>query len=108
MKKYFIAIFLMLLESILFNHSAISAAPPAMAAPPVLALSEIKITGDEFVVLKNNTGKDIPDLSSYWLDGYNSDQPLSPGVTNTTQQLPPVKLGSGQTILLSSNGMATC
>jgi len=90
------------------NRPAISAAPPAMAAPPVLALSEVKITGDEFVMLKNNTGKDIADLSSYWLDGYNSNQPLSPGVTNTSQQLPAVKLASGQMILLSSNGMATC
>ena len=90
------------------GRPAISAAPPAMAVPPLLALSQIKITGDEFVVLKNNTGKDIGDLSGYWLDGYNSSQPLSAGVTNTTQQLPAVKLGSGQTILLSSNGMATC
>ena len=90
------------------SRPAVSAAPPAMAIPPVLALSEIKITGDEFVVLKNNTGKDVADLSSYWLDGYNSNQPLSAGVTNTAQQLPPVKLGGGQTILLSSNGMATC
>jgi len=84
---------------------AISASPPQMASPPVLALAEIKITGDEFVVLKNNTGKDISDLSAYWLDGYNSNQPMGAGVTNTSQQLPAVKLGSGQTILLSSNGI---
>lgn len=89
-------------------RTAVSATPPAMAVPPVLALSEIKITGDEFIFLKNNTGKDIADLSSYWLDGYNSNQPLSAGVTNTAQQLPAVKLASGQMILLSSNGMATC
>ena len=89
-------------------RAAVSAAPPAMAVPPLLALSEIKITGDEFVVIKNNTGKDIADLSSYWLDGYNSNQPLSAGVTNTAQQLPAVKLAGGQIMLLSSNGMATC
>jgi len=86
----------------------ISASPPQMAGPPVLALTEIKITGDEFLVLKNNTGKDISDLSVYWLDGYNSNQPMGSGVTNTSQQLPAVRLGGGQTILLSSNGMATC
>jgi len=92
----------------ILSRPAISAEPPAMAAPPVLAFSEVKITGDEFIFLKNNTGKDISDLNTYWLDGYNSSQPLSAGVTNTSQQLPAVKLASGQTLLLSSNGMATC
>jgi hypothetical protein len=107
MKKYYITLFLMV-WLVLIGKPAYSVAPPPMAAPPVLALAEIKSTGDEFVVLKNNTGKDINDLSSYWLDGYNSNQPMGSGVTNTAQQLPAVKLGSGQTILLSSNGMATC
>lgn len=82
--------------------------PPVPAVPPTLALSEIKITGDEFVVLRNNSGQDINDLSSYWLDDFNSNQPLSSGVSRSTQQLPAVKLGKNQTILLSSNGMATC
>jgi hypothetical protein len=108
MKKYFIAIFLMLWVSLATVKPALSAAPPPMAVPPLLAISEIKITGDEFVVLKNNSGKDIPDLSVYWLDGYNSNQPLAAGVTNTSQQLPAVKLASGQAVLMSSNGMATC
>jgi hypothetical protein len=108
MKKYFINIFLMLGLLLGWSHAATSAVPPAMAVPPVLAFSEIKITGDEFIFLKNNTGKDITDLSSYWLDGYNSNQPLSAGVTNTSQQLPSVKLASGQTLLLSSSGMVTC
>jgi hypothetical protein len=108
MKKYFIRFFLMVGGLLILSRPAISASPPAMAVPPLLALSEIKITGDEFIVLKNNTGKDIADLSSYWLDGYNSNQPLSAGVTNTAQQLPAVKLAGGQTVLLSSNGMVTC
>lgn len=88
--------------------TAVSPAPPAMSGPPFLAISQIKITGDEFVVLRNNTGKDITDLGSYWLDGYNSNQPLAAGVTNSTQQLPSVKLAASQTILLSTNGMSTC
>jgi hypothetical protein len=98
----------MLGQGFLSVRPAFSAAPPPMAAPPTLAISQIKITGDEFVILKNNTGKDIPDLSTYWLDGYNSNQPLASGVSNSSQQLPSVKLASGQSILLSSNGMATC
>lgn len=108
MKKYFITMFLMLWVLFGAYKTVQSAAPPAMSGPPVLALSEIKITGDEFVVLKNNTGKEIKDLSAYWLDGYNSNQPTGAGVTNAAQQLPAVKLAAGQTILLSSSGMATC
>lgn len=108
MKKYFMALFLMLGVPLTLVKPVWSAAPPPMAVPPLLALSEIKITGDEFVVLKNNSGKDIADLSSYWLDGYNNNQPLAAGVTNTSQQLPAVRLASGQTALLSSSGMATC
>lgn len=108
MKKYFINIFLMLGLLAGISRPAISAASPPMAVPPVLAFSEIKITGDEFIFLKNNTGQDITNLNSYWLDGYNSSQPLSAGVTNTAQQLPAVKLANGQTLLLSSDGMATC
>jgi hypothetical protein len=75
MKEYFINIFLMLGLFLGMSRVAISAIPPAMAVPPTLAFFEIKITGDEFIFLKNNTGKDIDDLSSYWLDGYNSSQP---------------------------------
>jgi hypothetical protein len=109
MKKYFITVFLMFGAVFLPIKPALSVtAPPPPAAPPALAISEIKITGDEFVILRNNTGKDIADLSSYWLDDFNSSQPLGPGVSRSTQQLPAAKLASGQTILLSSNGMAAC
>lgn len=108
MKKYFVAIVIMLWLLSLGLRPVLALAPPAMAVPPVLALSEIKMTGDEFVFIKNNTGREINDLSSYWLDGYNSNQPMGAGVTNTSQQLPAAKLAAGQTILLSSNGMATC
>ena len=86
----------------------LATAPPAMATPPSLAISQIKITGDEFVVLQNSSAQDIPDLSSYWLGEFNSYNPLDSGVSSSSQQLPSVKLGSGQTILLSSVGMATC
>ncbi|MGH7157083.1 MAG: lamin tail domain-containing protein [Candidatus Saccharimonadales bacterium] len=99
----------MLAATILPAKNALSlTAPPVPAVPPTLALSEIKITGDEFVILRNNSGKDITDLSSYWLDDFNSNQPLGSGVSRSSQQLPAVGLAKNQTILLSSNGMATC
>ncbi len=82
--------------------------PPVPAVPLTLAVSEIKVTGDEFIILRNNTGKDIADLSGYWLDDFNSNQPLGSGVSRSTQQLPATKLANGQTVLLSSSGMAVC
>src|SRR5579862_4689776 len=104
MKKYFIAVFLMLSAGLLPANRALSlTAPPVPAVPPTLALSEIKITGDEFIVLRNNSGQDINDLSNYWLDDFNNNQPLASGVSRSSQQLPAVKLGRNQTILLSSN-----
>lgn len=109
MKKYFLIFLLMFPAGFLPAARALSlTAPPVPGVPPTLALSEIKITGDEFIVLRNNSGQDINDLSSYWLDDFNSSQPLSSGVSRSSQQLPAVKLGRNQTILLSSNGMATC
>jgi len=109
MKKCLIVMFLMILtvESAI-TSTVVAALPPVMAVPPSLAILQIKITGDEYVVLQNNSGKDIPDLSVYWLGSFNSYNPLDSGVSSSTQQLPPVKLGIGQTILLSSAGMNTC
>jgi hypothetical protein len=110
MKKYsVVVVFLMLFGLVMLAQPLVLAgAPPAMATPLSLAISQIKITGDEFVVLQNNGGQDIPDLSSYWLGEFNSYNPLDSGVSSSSQQLPSVKLGSGQTVLLSSVGMATC
>ena len=61
-----------------------------MAAPSGLSLLEIKITGDEFLVLQNNTGGTISDLSAYWLTMYNNVNPAASGVSTSTQQLPSV------------------
>ena len=109
MKKYSIIVFLMLFGLVMLAQPLVLAtAPPTMATPPSLAISQIKITGDEFVVLQNNSGQDVNDLSKYWLDEFNSSSPLDPGVSSSSQQLPAVKLSTGQTILLSSVGMSTC
>lgn len=106
MKKYCIAIFLMLVW--LGPAKAAATTPPALAVPSGLALAEVKITGSEFVMLLNNSGSTITDLSKYWLYVFNNVNPLAPGVSSSTQQLPTVSLAAGQTVLLSANGGATC
>lgn len=85
-----------------------AAAPPQAAVPAGLSFAEIKITGDEFLVLQNNSGTDLADLSSYWLEDFNNVSPLAAGVNNSAQQLPQVRLLAGQTLLLSSTAMPTC
>src|SRR3990167_10415739 len=98
MKKYGVAILLMLWG--LISTSALAASPPALTVPTGLSLAEIKITGNEFVMLQNNTGGAIPDLSKYWLYAFNNVNPLAPGVTSNSQQLPAGNLAQGQAVLL--------
>src|SRR5579859_6792604 len=104
MKKYCVAIFLMLMGvfSQAFLPTATAASAPILAGPSGLALIEIKITGNEFVMLQNNTGSTITDLSRYWLYNFNNINPLASGVSSSTQQLPVAALGPGQTVLLNS------
>jgi hypothetical protein len=66
------------------------------------------MTGDEFIVVHNNTSQDIDDLSMYWLMAYNNVNPLASGVSSSTQQLPQATLYAGETLLLSANPMQTC
>jgi hypothetical protein len=81
---------------------------PLLTTPAGLSIAEIKVTGDEFVMLQNNSGTSIPDLSTYWLQDFNSPNPLGSGVGNSSQQLPAVSLDQGNTILLSSTTRDTC
>lgn len=97
-----------LLLSGLLPLTASAAAPPALATPNALSFAEIKVTGDEFLVLQNNTGNTIADLSGYWLQDFNNVNPLGAGVSNSSQQLPAVGLDAGQTLLLSSAAQQTC
>lgn len=85
-----------------------AATPPPLATPTGLSLAEIKITGNEFLILQNNTGTTITDLSKYWLYFFNNVNPVAPGVTSSSQQLPTGSLTNGQFILLSANGGSTC
>lgn len=88
--------------------SAYAATLPSLASPTGLSLAEIKITGNEFIMLMNNTNSNIPDLSKYWLYDFNNSNPLAAGVSSSSQQLPVASLGIGQTILLNANGGSTC
>lgn len=82
--------------------------PPTLEVPTGLAIAEIKITGNEFILLQNNSATTIPDLSPYWLYAFNASDPTTPGATSSTQQLPAASLGAGQTVLLSADGGSTC
>ncbi|PID30324.1 hypothetical protein CSA80_02780 [Candidatus Saccharibacteria bacterium] len=72
---------------------------------PELFIREIKITGDELVVLQ--AAADISDLSEYWI-GYKGDEAANPHAIVPTQQLPAYDLAAGQAVLLTSDGGATC
>lgn len=106
MRKYIVAIFLMLMGSV--SPRVLAVAPPTLATPVGLSLAEIKITGNEYIMLQNNTGATISDLGNYWLYGFNSTDPTTPGTSSSSQQLPVANLAAGQTILLSADGGATC
>lgn len=69
---------------------------------PDLFLREVKITGDEFVVLQANRAISLND---YWLGYTGSDT-----ATNIvpTEQLPTRTLQAGQALLLTSDGALTC
>lgn len=105
MKKCGVVILLML--GGLVPVSVLAADPPPLAVPTGLSLAEIKITGNEFVVLQNN-GAAITDLSKYWLYVFNNVNPLATGVSSSSQQLPAGSLATGQTVLLSASGGNTC
>jgi len=92
---------------VLIGIAALSMVPVLHAhadtpSSPEIFMREVKITGDEFIVLQ--ASEDIA-LSDYWL-GYSS----SDAATNIvpTQQLPAYNLKAGQAILLTSDGANTC
>ena len=108
MKKYVLAVLLTLMGALAPISPVLADAPPALAGPYGLALIEIKITGNEYVMLENNSAYTIADLSRYWLYNFNDYNPLVASVSGSSQQLPAAPLGAGQTVLLSSTGGITC
>ena len=98
----------MLLAVLPVTASFAVTAPPSLSLPAQLAIAEIKITGDEFLVIQNNSGTAVVDLSQYWLEGFNNVNPLAAGVSNSAQQLPAVSLAAGQSVMLSAVARPTC
>lgn len=87
---------------------ALAAEAPGLAAPAGLSIVEIKVTGSEFVVLQNNTGVDIADLSSYALYYFNNYNPFAGGVSSSTSFLPATSLAAGESLMLSGDPRQTC
>jgi Lamin Tail Domain len=107
-RKFWLMIFLLLSLVVISPLHVSAISPPSPTVPPGLSVAQIKITGDEFVVLQNNAGAAIPDLSVYWLYDFNNVSPLAPGVSSSQQQLPAVSLDAGQTLVLSASSRDTC
>ncbi|HET8709052.1 MAG TPA: lamin tail domain-containing protein [Candidatus Saccharimonadales bacterium] len=81
----------------------VAALPVLPPAQPDLVISELNITGDEFVVLQNR-GEGDASLADYWL-GYISND----GATATpSQQLPAATLHGGEAIVLNNGAAASC
>jgi len=72
-----------------------------------LSISQVRITGDEYIVLKNTTNSNLQ-LSNYWLQYFNEFNLSTPGVTGSSSQLPAVTLQPNQEILLSAGVAANC
>ncbi len=107
--KVFLGSFLAIVQLLLLvPQAALAVNPPALAVPPGLSFAQIKITGNEFLMLQNNTADPITDLSQYWLYGFNNVNPVASGVNSTLQQLPSGSLLPGQTLLLNATGGSTC
>ncbi|MBC7581841.1 lamin tail domain-containing protein [Aeromicrobium sp.] len=94
-----IAAFLLVL-SLPVTTNAVSTPAPAL---PAVSIREVKITGDEFIVVRANQA--ISDLSAYWL-GYSSNDTATNIVP--TQQMPAIALQSGQAVLFTSDAAQTC
>lgn len=71
-----------------------------------LSISQIKVTGDEYLVLRNATTTNLQ-LNNYWLQYFN-DFSLTRTSSASSSQLPDVWLQPGQEIILAAGTAATC
>lgn len=103
--------FVILIVFILAAASPVASAltePPSQDSPESLSLIVLKMTGEEYVMLKNNSPAAITDLSQFSLKAYNNYNPETSNVSVSTQTLPAVSLGQSETLLLSSTIRPTC
>lgn len=106
MRKYYVVIFLMFFYSGVYTaagHSVKADNPMAKE----LTINQIKITGDEFIILHNATPRNV-NLGNYWLEYFNDFNLANQGISNTSQQLPTVILQPDQEILLAVGTAASC
>ena len=105
MRKYCLIFALMLLEvgGIWLYRDSLLADP---VLPQNVTITQVKISGEEFVVLRNNTDLDIQ-LSNYWLQYFN-EASLAVGVSNSSAQLPDAKLLAHGEIILSTGLAPVC
>ena len=83
---------------------------PLLADVPLakeLTISQLKITGDEFIILHNTTSANLQ-LANFWLQYFNDFDLTHQGVTNSLVQLPSVILQPGQEIMLTVGTAASC
>ena len=106
MKKLFLSILATSWLLLPADSRAATISAPNLTTPAGLSIAEVQITGDEYIILQNNTGSIISDLSTYWLYYFNKTDP------STTKpafiQLPAGKLDQGQTVQLSTVGRPAC
>lgn len=105
MVKYCIIIFLMLVETMgvwFINEHTLAEAPLAKK----ITIEQIKISGGEFVILKNNTDSE-QQLSDFWLIYFN-EASLAVGVSSSSSQLPDAKLKPNKQIILTSDLAPIC
>ncbi len=105
MKKYFLILLMLAEISAIWSLSDATLADAPLAKE--LSLSQIKITGDEFIVLRNMTSGNLQ-LGNFWLQYYNDFNLTNAGVSNNSAQLPAVSLQPQQEILLSLGTAANC
>ncbi len=106
MRKYGIIITLVLTAVVSNSLLAVRSLADSPLAKE-LQITQIKITGDEFVVLHNATDSNL-NLGNYWLQYYNEFNLSVAGVSNSSQQLPSVTLQPNQEILLAVGAAANC
>lgn len=108
-KKRFQILAIALAVLLMATPSAFAAlAPPEPETPESLALVRLKITGEEYIEIQNNSSEDIDDLSLYALRSYSNVNAAAVGATASSQSFPALKLKQGARLLLSRGIRPTC